>query len=244
MLFREFLHEVDKLFSLDGSWVQHEALEATFCADRRDHSHGLNLEVGVHHLDSIAMRGPRLGAECAEGEHSLIQEDDLLIAGLRELYKRSHAGEEVAVLLLVKVDLLLHALDELVLDLVALVKAPQSRYRDLDLSEPPVEPLDTLLQRGMCLLVESVRAYKIGDVMPTELLADCPYDWIHCYLGLHSSLDEVDDGAQREPGQLRNGRVVEKGPRKLGLCSWAEPEEHQVLHELGILTLELHLRDI
>ena len=190
------------------------------------------------------MRGPRLGAERAEGEHSLIQEDDLLIAGLRELNKRSHAGEEVAVLLLVKVDLLLDALDELVLDLVALVKAPQSRYRDLDLSEPPVEPLDTFLQRGMCLLVESVRAYKIGDVMPTELLADCPYDWIHCYLGLQSNLDEVNYGAYREPGQLRNGRVVEKGPRELGLCSWAEPEEHQVLHELGILTLELHLRDI
>jgi len=190
------------------------------------------------------VRGPRLGPEGAEGEHRLIQEDDFLLECLRELYKRAHTDEEVTVLLLGEIDVFLNSFDELELDLVALVEAPQGRDRDLDLSEPPVEPLDTLLQRGMCLLIESVRTYKIGDVMPTELLADCPDNWINCYLGLQSNLDEVDDRAQREPGHLRNGRVVEKGPREIGLCSWAEPEEHQVLHKLGILTLELHLRDI
>jgi hypothetical protein len=112
----------------------------------RNHGHGLDLQVRVHHLNATMLRRPGLRAEGAEGEHGLIEEDDLLLVHLRQLDQGAHADEQLVVLLVGEVDFLLYTLNELKLDLVPLVQAPQSGHRYPDLAIAAVEPLYPLLQ--------------------------------------------------------------------------------------------------
>ena len=74
------------------------------------------------------MRGPRLGAEGAEGKYCLVEEDELLLVDLGKFDQRAHADKQLVVLLLGEVDLLLHALDELELDFILQVKTPKGGH--------------------------------------------------------------------------------------------------------------------
>ena len=69
------------------------------------------------------VRGPRLGAEGAEREYRLVEEDDLLLVDLGKFDQRAHADEQLVVLLLSEINLLLNAFDKFELNLLAQVEA-------------------------------------------------------------------------------------------------------------------------
>ena len=148
------------------------------------------------------LRRPGLRPEGAEGEHGLVEEDDFLLVHLRQLDQRAHADEEFVVLLVGEVDLLLDPLDELELDLVPLVQAPQSGHRNPDLAVAAVEPLDPLLQRCVGPLLQRPRVRNVRHLLWTEFGPDLLCDWNVISQGLDTNLDQVDDRAVWDPGEL------------------------------------------